>query len=330
MKDKLLITGACGFIGYHLCKSLLDDEYEVLGIDNINNYYDTKLKLDRLNQLKRYENFKYEKIDIMDRNSLSKSFESFKPQKVVNLAAQAGVRYSIENPYAYMDSNLVGFLNVIELCRHNNVEGFIYASSSSVYGDDSQLPKVESRVGNPLSPYAASKSSFEDYASVFYGIHGIETIGLRYFNVFGPRQSPNGAYAAVIPKFVHSIQRGESPIIFGDGEQTRDFTFVRNVVDANLLALFGENESSFGQCFNVACGDTISINKLFQDIKNSYEVLMNSEVSILPEYSNERAGDVRDSLADLEKIRSILGYSPRVSYLEGIRETVAWFISGDT
>ena len=156
---KILVTGGAGFIGYHLCKSLLDDDYEVLGIDNLNDYYDPKLKHARLDQLTPYKNFTFERIDIADREALTQSFNSFNPQKVVNLAAQAGVRYSLENPYAYMDANLVGFLNIIELCRHNNVEGLIYASSSSVYGGNTKIPfAVEDRVDNPISLYAASKN----------------------------------------------------------------------------------------------------------------------------------------------------------------------------
>ena len=322
MAIRVLVTGGTGFIGSHICDALIGLGHEVVCFDN-----QITSSVENISHLEGESGFHFVNADIRDLGAIEMAMKGC--THVCHQAALGSVPRSIDDPIRSTEINLIGGLNLLCASKELGVKRFVFASSSSVYGDDPRLPKIESRVGKPLSPYAASKSSFEDYASVFYGIHGIETIGLRYFNVFGPRQSPNGAYAAVIPKFVHSIQRGESPIIFGDGEQTRDFTFVRNVVDANLLALFGENDSSFGQCFNVACGDTISINKLFQDIKNSYEVLMNSEVSILPEYSSERAGDVRDSLADLEKIRSILGYSPRVSYLEGIKETVAWFISGD-
>ena len=172
-KSKILLTGAAGFIGFHLCKSLLDDDYEVLGIDNINDYYDPNLKLARLDKLKPYKNFKFEKVDIADRDLLTQSFQSFKPNKVVNLAAQAGVRYSIENPYAYMDSNLVGFLNIIELCRYNDVEGLIYASSSSVYGGSTKIPLSEKdRVDHPISLYAATKKSNELIAHTYSHLYG--------------------------------------------------------------------------------------------------------------------------------------------------------------
>ena len=168
MTKKILVTGAAGFIGFHLSKSLLDDDYEVFGVDNLNNYYEPKLKQARLDLLKQYKNFTFYKIDISDRESLTQSFQSIKPNKVVNLAAQAGVRYSIENPYAYMDSNLVGFLNIIELCRHNNVEGLIYASSSSVYGGNEDMPfSVDDRVDNPVSLYAATKKSNELIANAY-------------------------------------------------------------------------------------------------------------------------------------------------------------------
>ncbi len=185
--SKILVTGSAGFIGMHLCKSLLDDDFEVLGIDNLNNYYDPNLKLARLDQLKPYGNFTFEKVDIADRDSLTQSFQSFNPNKVVNLAAQAGVRYSIENPYAYMNSNLVGFLNIIELCRHNKVEGLIYASSSSVYGANEKIPfSVEDRVDKPIALYGATKRANELIAYSYSHLYGLHTTGLRYFTVYGP------------------------------------------------------------------------------------------------------------------------------------------------
>ena len=208
---KVLITGAAGFIGYHLSKSLLDDNYEVLGIDNINNYYDPKHKLIRLDQLKPYKNFSFQKVDIADKKSITQSFRSFKPQKVVNLAAQAGVRYSIENPYAYMDANLVGFLNIIELCRHNDVEGLIYASSSSVYGGNTKIPfSVEDRVDNPISLYAATKKANELIANSYSHLYGLHTTGLRYFTVYGPWGRPDMAMFL----FTDKIMRDEPIQVF--------------------------------------------------------------------------------------------------------------------
>ena len=192
--SKILVTGSAGFIGFHLSKSLLDDGYEVLGIDNVNDYYNPQLKLDRLSLLKKYKNFNFEKIDISDRISLTKSFKSFGPKKVVNLAAQAGVRYSIENPYAYMSSNLIGFLNIIELCRHSKVEGLIYASSSSVYGANKKIPfKVTDRVDKPLALYGATKKTNELIAHSYSYLYGLHTTGLRYFTVYGPWGRPDMA-----------------------------------------------------------------------------------------------------------------------------------------
>ena len=191
---KILITGSAGFIGFHLCKSLLKDNFEVLGIDNLNDYYDPSLKLARLKQLKSYKNFNFEKVDITDRESITKIFQFFKPLKVVNLAAQAGVRYSIENPYAYMESNLVGFLNIIELCRHNSIEGFIYASSSSVYGDNKKIPfSIADRVDLPISLYGVTKRSNELIAKSYSHLYGLPTTGLRYFTVYGPWGRPDMA-----------------------------------------------------------------------------------------------------------------------------------------
>ena len=217
---KILVTGAAGFIGYHLCKSLLDDNYEVLGVDNLNEYYDPMLKNARLEQLSSYNNFKFEKIDISDRESISKSFKIFKPIKVVNLAAQAGVRYSIENPYTYMDCILIAFMNIIELCRHNKVEGLIYASSSSVYGKNKKLPFSEKdRVDKPIALYGVTKRSNELIAYAYSHLYGINTTGLRYFTVYGPWGRPDMAYflftkAILASKPISSLALSGHPIRF--------------------------------------------------------------------------------------------------------------------
>jgi len=231
---KILVTGAAGFIGFHLSKSLLDDGYEVLGIDNINDYYDPNLKLARLEQLKPYKNFKFEKNDIADRDSITQSFQSFKPQKVINLAAQAGVRYSIENPYAYMNSNLVGFLNIIELCRHHDVEGLIYASSSSVYGGNKKIPfSVEDRVDNPISFYAVSKKSNELIANSYSHLYGLHTTGLRYFTVYGPWGRPDMAMLI----FTRKILAGEPIPVFNNGNMKRDFTYIADIIAGTRAAI---------------------------------------------------------------------------------------------
>ena len=218
---RVLVTGAAGFIGYHLCKSLLKDDYKILGIDNLNNYYDLRLKQARLDQLKQYKNFTFQKVDISNRENLTQSFLSFNPQKVVNLAAQAGVRYSIENQYAYMDSNLIGFLNIIEICRHNDVEGLIYASSSSVYGENDKIPfSVEDRVNKPISLYGSTKRANELIAYSYSHPYGLPTTGLRYFTVYGPWGRPDMAMFI----FTEKILSDEPISVYNNGNMKRDFT----------------------------------------------------------------------------------------------------------
>ena len=225
--SKILVTGAAGFIGFHLSKSLLEDGFEVLGIDNLNDYYDPKLKHARLDIIKKYPNFKFEKVDIADRESLTKAFVDFAPNKVVNLAAQAGVRYSLTNPYAYLDSNLIGFLNILELCRHNDVEGLIYASSSSVYGSNKKIPfSVDDRVDNPISLYAATKKANELIAHSYSHLYGLNTTGLRFFTVYGPWGRPDMAMYI----FADRISRGAPIQVFNNGKMKRDFTFIDDIV----------------------------------------------------------------------------------------------------
>ena len=232
--SKILVTGATGFIGYHLSKSLLDDEYEVLGLDNINDYYDPTLKESRLEQLKAYKHYKFKKIDISDRESLTKAFTDFKPKKVVNLADQAGVRYSFENPYAYMNSNLVGFLNIIELCRNNNVDGLIYASSSSVYGKNTKIPfSVEDRVDKPIALYGATKRANELIAYSYSSLYGLHTTGLRYFTVYGPWGRPDMA----IYIFSKKIMAGENISVFNKGNMKRDFTYIDDIINGTRSAI---------------------------------------------------------------------------------------------
>ncbi len=205
---KICITGAAGFIGYHLCKSMLDDGIEVLGIDNLNDYYDPKLKDSRLNQLGRYDNFTFEKLDISKSDPLIKVFKLFKPNKVVNLAAQAGVRYSIQNPYAYLDSNLSGFVNILEICRHEKIDGLIYASSSSVYGTNKKIPfSTEDRTDHPISLYGATKKSNELMAHAYSHLYGLHTTGLRYFTVYGPWGRPDMAMFILLGqhKMLHTV-----------------------------------------------------------------------------------------------------------------------------
>ena len=231
---KILLTGSAGFIGFHLSKSLLDDGHSILGIDNINPYYDKKLKYDRLDILNGYDKFEFKKIDISNKNLLSEAFLKFNPRKVVNLAAQAGVRYSIENPYEYMNANLVGFLNIIELCRHSRTEGLIYASSSSVYGGNSKIPfSLDDRTDNPISLYAASKKSNELIANAYSHLYNLNTTGLRFFTVYGPWGRPDMAMFI----FINKILSKELIPVFNNGNMKRDFTYIDDIISEQSLQL---------------------------------------------------------------------------------------------
>ena len=309
---KILVTGAAGFIGFHLCKSLLDDGYEVLGIDNINDYYDPKLKLARLDQLKPYKNFKSEKVDIADRESLTKSFQKFKPNKVVNLAAQAGVRYSIKNPYAYMNSNLVGFLNIIELCRHNDVEGLIYASSSSVYGGNTKIPfSVEDRVDNPISLYAASKKSNELIANSYSHLYGLHTTGLRYFTVYGPWGRPDMAMFI----FTRKILADEPIPVFNHGNMKRDFTFIDDIIAGTRTAIYKNYKC---EVFNLGNHKSEQLMEVISLIEKNLD--KKAEIEFLP----MQPGDVSESFADIKKSEEMLGYKPTTNIDTGIKKLIKW------
>ena len=311
--QKILVTGAAGFIGFHLCKSMLDDGYEVLGIDNLNDYYDPNLKLSRLEQLKPYKNFTFEKIDITDRESLTQSFQSFNPNRVVNLAAQAGVRYSIENPYAYMESNLVGFLNIIELCRHNEVEGFIYASSSSVYGGNTKIPfSVEDRVDNPISLYAASKKSNELIAHSYSHLYGLRTTGLRYFTVYGPWGRPDMAMFI----FTKKILTGEPIPVFNNGNMKRDFTYIDDIISGSRAAI---DKNYKCEVFNLGNHKSEHLMDMIALIEN--ELGKKAIIDFLP----IQPGDVVESYAEIDKSDKMLAYKSKTNVDVGIRKFISWF-----
>ena len=310
---KILVTGAAGFIGFHLCKSLLEDDYEVLGIDNINDYYDPNLKLARLEQLKPLKNFKFEKVDISDRKSITQSFQSFKPHKVVNLAAQAGVRYSIENPYAYMNSNLVGFLNIIELCRHNNVEGFIYASSSSVYGGNTKIPfSVKDRVDNPISLYAASKKSNELIANSYSHLYGLNTIGLRYFTVYGPWGRPDMAMLI----FTRKILAGEPIPVFNNGNMKRDFTYIDDIIAGTRAAI---DKNYRCEVFNLGNHKSEQL----MDVVSLIEQNLGKKAEI--DFQPMQPGDVPESFADIDKSIEMLDYKPTTNVDVGVEKLISWY-----
>jgi len=311
--NKLLITGAAGFIGFHLCKSLLDDEYEVLGIDNINDYYDPNLKLARLDQLAPYKNFTFQKIDISDRGLLTKAFIDFKPQKVINLAAQAGVGYSIVNPYAYMDANLVGFLNIIELCRHNDVEGLIYASSSSVYGGNKKIPfSVEDRVDNPISLYAATKKSNELMAHAYSHLYGLRSTGLRFFTVYGPWGRPDMAMFI----FTKKILAGEPIPVFNHGNMKRDFTYIDDIISGTRSAI---DKNYKCEIFNLGNHHSEKLMDVVHIIEKNLE--KKAEIDFQP----MQPGDVPESFADIDKSVEMLGYKPTTNVDVGIRKFIKWF-----
>jgi len=313
LKNKILVTGSAGFIGYHLCKSLLNDNFDVLGIDNINDYYDVNLKKSRLNELRKNNNFIFEKIDIANRESLSKSFKEFQPKIVVNLAAQAGVRYSIENPYAYMDSNMVGFLNIIELCRQVDIDGFIYASSSSVYGKNKNIPFCEEdRVDSPMSLYAATKRSNELIAYSYSDLYGLKTTGLRFFTAYGPWGRPDMAMFL----FTKNILDNKPIEVFNNGNMKRDFTYIDDIISGIRSAI---DHNYKCEIFNI--GNSRSENLL--DMISIIEKELN--IKSIINFKSIQKGDVIENYSDIEKSVKMLGYKPLTSINKGIPLFIEWY-----
>ena len=313
LKEKILITGAAGFIGYHLSKSYLDDGFKVLGIDNINNYYDIKLKNDRLKILNKYNTFFFNKLDISNKNLLKEIFENFKPTKVINLAAQAGVRYSIQNPYAYMKSNLEGFLNIIELCRHNNVNGFIYASSSSVYGANKKMPfSINDRVNKPIALYAATKRANELIARSYSHLYGLHTTGLRYFTVYGPWGRPDMAMYI----FTKKILNNEPISVFNHGDMKRDFTYIDDII-AGTYAAIDKNYKC--EIFNLGNQKSEKLMDMIQLIENELDK------KALINFKPMQPGDVKESYAEIDYSTEKLDYLPKTSIESGIPKFVNWY-----
>ena len=310
---KILVTGSAGFIGYHLCNSLLNDGYDILGIDNINNYYNKNLKLERLEILKKYKNFNFKKIDISNRENVAKIFKNFKPYKVINLAAQAGVRFSIENPYAYIDSNIIGFINLIEISKQNDVNGFIYASSSSVYGGNKKLPFSESDMTNdPISLYGATKKSNELIANSYSSLYGLNTTGLRYFTVYGPWGRPDMAYFSFTKKIL-----AEEPIeVYNNGKMKRDFTFIDDIILGTKSAL----EKNYKcEIFNLGNNKNEELMDLIKVLEN--ELSKEAIVKFLPMQS----GDVIETYANIDKSIEKLNYNPKTSINDGIPTFINWY-----
>ena len=317
-RNRVLITGGAGFIGSHICDELISKDISVVCLDNL-----ITGKYANIAHLEGDERFEFIEGDIRDFDTCISAMGNC--DAVNHQAALGSVPRSVADPVTTHSHNATGTLNIFHAAQKLGVKRVVYASSSSTYGDEASLPKIESRIGTPLSPYAVTKRISEMYSTVFSSLHGMELIGLRYFNIFGPRQDPEGMYAAVIPKFTSMILNQEIPQIHGDGEQTRDFTYISNAVNANINALFTENEGAFGEVFNIACGDRISINRLYELIM---EIISNDhpEISdIGPVHVESRAGDVKHSLADIKMAVDLLDYSPEVGVEDGLISTVRSF-----
>ena len=319
LKDKkVLVTGGAGFIGSNLCESLLSEGNRVFCLDNL-----ATGKRSNLQALFPHPDFDFIEGDIRNYETCLNAAEGM--DVILHQAALGSVPRSINDPLTTNSVNIDGFLNVLNAAKENNVSRFVYAASSSTYGDSEALPKVENSIGMPLSPYAVTKYVNELYAHVYGNLHGMEIIGLRYFNVFGRNQSPDGAYAAAIPKFVSAFLNHDSPIVHGDGEQTRDFTYIDNVIQINHLAATTENSDALNQVYNVACGQRTSLNDVIKGIREALVKYDSTIADIVVEHGPERAGDVRDSLADISKARKLLGYEPTHTLKVGIAEAIEWY-----
>lgn len=317
-KRTILITGGAGFIGSALCDDFLDQGHVVKCMDNF-----VTGKKANIEHLADKENFELVEADIRDIDACSSTMKGV--DIVLHQAALGSVPRSIKDPLTTNAVNISGMLNVMEAARLAGVKRFVYAASSSTYGDSKELPKVEERIGKPLSPYAVTKYTNEVYADLYHELFGLETIGLRYFNVFGRRQDPDGAYAAAIPKFIRSFIEGNSPQVHGDGEQTRDFTYIKNVEQAVRNAAFTQNEKAYGQIFNVAYGKNCSVNELLKILVDKLSRFDPNVKTVLVDHVAERVGDVRDSLASIEKARNVLGYDPKYDLDGGLEEAIQWY-----
>jgi len=321
-----LITGVAGFIGSNLLEKLLVLGQNVVGLDNFSTGNPDNFDLVRhaVGEA-RWQNFRFIEGDIRNLDTCRRACASV--DLILHQAALGSVPRSVENPIDSNDSNVSGFLNMLVAARDAGVKRFVYASSSSVYGDDPQLPKVETQVGRPLSPYAVTKYVDEMYAHVFAGNYAFPTIGLRYFNVFGPRQDPDGDYAAVIPAWVSAMLRHETVHINGDGETARDFCYVDNAVQANLLSAMVDDEAAVNQVYNVALDFQTSLNTLFKTLRTLIGAYDPATLTSQPEYRDFRPGDMRFSQADIGKARRLLGYNPVWPVQRGLQKTVDWYVA---
>lgn len=319
-----LITGVAGFIGSNLLETLLKLDQDVVGLDNFATGYQHNLhEVEGLVSAEQWARFNFIEGDIREINDCHKACKNI--DYVLHQAALGSVPRSINDPAATNETNITGFLNMLVAARDAKVKSFTYAASSSTYGDHPALPKQEDNIGKPLSPYAVTKYVNELYAEVFSRTYGLNCIGLRYFNVFGKRQDPDGAYAAVIPRWISAMVAGSKVMINGDGETSRDFCYIDNTVQANLLAATATASDAVNQVYNVAVGDRTTLNQLFDQLQNT---LLQNGLSYTedPTYCEFRAGDVRHSQADVNKAKTLLGYEPRFSLANGIIEAMPWYL----
>tara|TARA_R110000823_G_scaffold210224_14_gene340592 strand:+ start:30972 stop:32015 length:1044 start_codon:yes stop_codon:yes gene_type:complete len=320
-----LVTGAAGFIGSHLVEKLLSLGQQVVGLDNFATGYQANLNevAGRVTS-DEWARFEFHEGDICDMDACVRACRGV--DYVLHQAALGSVPRSIADPIVSNRANVDGFINMLVAARDAKVTRFVYAASSSTYGDHPELPKVEDRIGNPLSPYAVTKLVNELYADVFSRVYGMHCIGLRYFNVFGPRQDPMGAYAAVIPRWFESLLAGEAPQINGDGETSRDFCYIENTVQANLLAASATSTEALNQVYNVAVGGRTSLNELYYCIRLLLQDVDPGLAGIEPVYGDFRDGDVRHSQADIDKASTLLGYAPTHTVEQGLAATSEWFL----
>jgi NAD dependent epimerase len=309
--SKFLVTGGAGFIGSNLCEAILDLGYKVRCLDDLSTGKQANVDMFLDNS-----NYEFIKGDIKDFDICVKACEGV--DYVLNQAAWGSVPRSLEMPLFYCMNNINGTLNMMEAARQQGVKKFVYASSSSVYGDEPNLPKKEGREGNLLSPYALTKRCDEEWAKLYTKYYGLDTYGMRYFNVFGRRQDPHGAYAAVIPKFIKMLLNGETPTINGDGKQSRDFTYIENVIEANLKSCLAPSESA-GQAYNIAYGGREYLIDIYYSLTNAIGI------DIKPNFGPDRKGDIKHSNAEISKAKRLLGYDPEYDFDRGLQEAIDWY-----
>lgn len=309
---RILVTGGAGFIGSNVTQYLLEHGAKVRVFDNL-----ATGNLDNLKEFQSNPNFEFLEGDLRHPSDCEQAAREI--DAVCHQAAIGSVPRSIKDPITTNDVNIGGFVNMLTTAKNAGIKRFVYASSSSVYGDEPNLPKKEERIGNPLSPYAVTKYTNEVYANVFSRCYAMELIGLRYFNVFGPKQDPYGEYAAVMPLFIKALLEDKAPYVNGDGEQSRDLTFVHNAVQANILGLTTNNTAAFNQAYNVAYGERFTINQMYEAIR----IALKKEIKAI--HREPRAGDIRDSLADISKAKNLLNYAPQYSFEQGLPLTIEYF-----